>query len=213
MSELRQSLRQTFGIERLRSGQDDVIRSVLEGTDTLAIMPTGAGKSLCYQLPALHLEGTTIIVSPLISLMKDQVDKLQEHGLDALQVNSALPAAEQRSALGRIEEEESDFVFTTPERLSDPEFLATLRGTTIDFVVIDEAHCISHWGQRFQACIPGYPLGTGGAEQPARAGAHGDSHGECGGRHHAAARAAENARLQHRHLSAESPVPSRACER
>jgi ATP-dependent DNA helicase RecQ len=79
--ELHRSLRSTFGFDQLRPGQAQVIRSVLAGNDTLAIMPTGAGKSLCYQLPALHLEGTTIIVSPLISLMKDQVDKLQEFGL------------------------------------------------------------------------------------------------------------------------------------
>ncbi len=150
MAELRHSLRQTFGHDRLRDGQDEVIKAVLSGRDTLAIMPTGAGKSLCYQLPALHLAGTTIIVSPLISLMKDQVDKLQAHGLDALQVNSAVPAAEQETALGQIEQEESDFVFTTPERLTDPSFLETLRGTRIDFIVIDEVHCISQWGHDFR---------------------------------------------------------------
>src|ERR671933_1766085 len=111
---LNRSLRTTFGFEQLRPGQAEVIRSVMEGRDTLAVMPTGAGKSLCYQLPALHLEGTTIIVSPLISLMKDQVDKLQEFGLEALQVNSTLTAEGEETALEQIEQEASEFVFTTP---------------------------------------------------------------------------------------------------
>src|SRR3982751_4825268 len=143
---LRKMLRDTFGYTRLRAGQQEVIASVLKGNDTLAVMPTGAGKSLCYQLPALHLPGTTVIVSPLISLMKDQVDKLTEAGVEAAQVNSALTESERREELGRIERGASDFVFTTPERMTDPAFLEHLRGREIDFVVIDEAHCISEWG-------------------------------------------------------------------
>lgn len=100
---LRRTLKRTFGLESLRPGQAEVIRAVLAGDDVLAIMPTGAGKLLCYQLPALHLEGTTVVVSPLIALMKDQTDKLDELGLDAAQVNSAVPAQEQASALEAIE--------------------------------------------------------------------------------------------------------------
>ena len=95
---LQKTLRDTFGYTRLRAGQQEVIASVLAGKDTLAVMPTGAGKSLCYQLPALHLPGTTVIVSPLISLMKDQVDKLEQAGVSALELNSTLTDSQQSAA-------------------------------------------------------------------------------------------------------------------
>ena len=150
LTKMRRTLRATFGLDKLRHGQAEVMRSVLEGNNTLAIMPTGAGKSLCYQLPSLHLPGTTIVVSPLISLMKDQVDKLRDAGLEAAQLNSALTTQEHDENLEQIKTEKSDFVFVTPERFTDRDFLAELRGRAINFVVIDEAHCISEWGHDFR---------------------------------------------------------------
>jgi len=150
LTRMRRTLRETFGLDKLRPGQAEVMRSVLEGNNTLAIMPTGAGKSLCYQLPSLHLPGTTVVVSPLISLMKDQVDKLEEAGIEAAQLNSALTTEEHEENLEQIKTEKSDFIFVTPERFTNQEFLGDLRKRDINFVVIDEAHCISEWGHDFR---------------------------------------------------------------
>src|SRR3954471_21460377 len=118
----RRTLKKVFGLDEFRPGQEAIIASVLERRDTVGIMPTGAGKSLCYQIPALLLHGTTLVVSPLISLMKDQTDKLVEMGLAVSAVNSTLTSAEESEHLERIASDRAEFVLTTPERLVSPEF-------------------------------------------------------------------------------------------
>ncbi|WP_314435660.1 RecQ family ATP-dependent DNA helicase [Massilia timonae] len=152
---IRRLLNAVFGIAQLREGQQRVIDSVLDGKDTLAIMPTGGGKSLCYQIPAKMLEGITVVVSPLISLMKDQLEKLEEIGIRSVQVNSSLSAEEEHAALEAIASESCEIVFCTPERLVSPEFIDVLRKVTLDIVVIDEAHCISQWGHDFRPAYIG----------------------------------------------------------
>src|SRR6201987_5863577 len=145
-----QILRTTFGFEGFRPGQAEIVAAILDGRDVLAVMPTGSGKSLCYQLPALLRDGPTIVVSPLIALMRNQVAQLCGYGVAAAALNSANDSAENRSVLDRIAGGEIRLIYVAPERLVRADTLDFHKRAKVTLLAADEAHCISQWGHDFR---------------------------------------------------------------
>ena len=142
-----QILKEIFGYDSFRKGQEEIVDQILNGRDVLAILPTGAGKSVCYQVPALMMEGITIVISPLISLMKDQVGTLNQMGVHAAFLNSSLTAGQYYKALQLAKQGRYKIIYVAPERLETESFLdfALSEHVKISFVAVDEAHCVAQW--------------------------------------------------------------------
>lgn len=143
-------LKQYFGHTEFRAGQEKLIDGILNGKDVLGILPTGGGKSLCYQIPALMLDGLTIVISPLISLMKDQVEALRENGIQTAYLNSSLQLPEVQGVYQALLHGICKILYVAPERLDSEEFQKIMRCQHVSLIAVDEAHCISEWGQNFR---------------------------------------------------------------